>query len=97
MDQRELPFAWVMRRGDRKDEPLKPAPLPSRPSGRRSDFAGEGPPPSRAAALERMLQIIAPEAAVISTTGKSGRELFTLCDRPQHLYQVGSIDRKSVV
>ena len=30
-------------------------------------------------------------AAVIATTGKCGRELFTLADRPQHLYQVGSM------
>jgi phosphonopyruvate decarboxylase len=28
---------------------------------------------------------------VIATTGKCGRELFTLADRPQHLYQVGSM------
>src|SRR5581483_5223400 len=32
-----------------------------------------------------------PEAAVIATTGKCGRELFTLDDREQHLYQVGSM------
>ena len=29
--------------------------------------------------------------AVIATTGKCGRELFTLADRRQHLYQVGSM------
>jgi phosphonopyruvate decarboxylase len=91
MDRTELPFAWVMRKGDMQDEPLTSAPLPARAPGRRSDFAGAGPPPSRAAALERMLEIVAPEAAVIATTGKCGRELFTLSDRPQHLYQVGSM------
>ena len=31
------------------------------------------------------------DTAVIATTGKAGRELFTLADRPQHLYQVGSM------
>jgi phosphonopyruvate decarboxylase len=91
MDRAELPFAWVMRKGDMRDEPLTPAPLPARAPGRRSDFAGAGAPPSRAAALERMLAIVAPEAGVIATTGKCGRELFTLSDRPQHLYQVGSM------
>ena len=30
-------------------------------------------------------------AAIIATTGKCGRELFTLADRPQHFYQVGSM------
>jgi phosphonopyruvate decarboxylase len=91
MDRTELPFAWVMRKGDMQDELLAPKPLPARACGRRSDFARAGPPPSRAAALERMLEIIAPEAAVIATTGKCGRELFTLSDRAQHLYQVGSM------
>jgi phosphonopyruvate decarboxylase len=38
-----------------------------------------------------MLEIMAPDAAVIATTGKTGRELFTLSDRRQHLYQVGSM------
>ena len=30
-------------------------------------------------------------ASVIATTGKCGRELFTVADRSQHLYQVGSM------
>ena len=36
-------------------------------------------------------------AAVIATTGKCGRELFTLADRPQHLYQVGSMGGASAM
>jgi phosphonopyruvate decarboxylase len=47
--------------------------------------------PSRVAALDRFLTLVDPAAAVITTTGKCGRELFTLADRPQHLYQVGSM------
>jgi phosphonopyruvate decarboxylase len=30
-------------------------------------------------------------AAIIATTGKCGRELFTIEDRKQHIYQVGSM------
>ena len=41
--------------------------------------------------LERLLAVIDDRAAVIATTGKCGRELFTLADRKQHLYQVGSM------
>jgi phosphonopyruvate decarboxylase len=41
--------------------------------------------------LERFLALVDPAAAVIATTGKCGRALFTLADRPQHLYQVGSM------
>ncbi len=37
------------------------------------------------------------DAAVIATTGKSGRELFTLADRDQHLYCVGSMGGASAI
>jgi phosphonopyruvate decarboxylase len=40
----------------------------------------------------------APEAAaIIATTGKAGRELFTLADRKQHFYLVGSMGCSSGV
>ena len=42
--------------------------------------------------LLRCVQALVPaDAAVVATTGKTGRELFTLEDRPQQLYQVGSM------
>ncbi len=91
MDASGLPFAWVMRKGDVQDADLDQVPLPPRPPGRRLDEPADGPRPTRAAALERFLGAVEPDAAVIATTGKCGRELFTLDDRPQHLYQVGSM------
>ena len=86
-----LPFALVMRKGDVAEAELRAAPRAPPPPGRRGEFAANGPPPTRAAALERFLALVSPEAAVIATTGKCGRELFTLADRPQHLYQVGAM------
>jgi phosphonopyruvate decarboxylase len=87
-----LPFAFVMRKGDVAEEGLRPTDRPLPAPGRRADFptsaAGR---PARAAALERFLQLVPDNGAVIATTGKCGRELFTLADRPQHLYQVGSM------
>ena len=47
--------------------------------------------PSRYALLEVLLDISSEETAIIATTGKCGRELFSLADREQHLYQVGSM------
>ena len=38
-----------------------------------------------------MLDNVPDDAAIIATTGKTGRELFTLADRHQQLYQVGSM------
>ena len=87
----ELPFAWVMRKGDVADTPLDQPPA-SRPApGRREDFTAGGARPARAAVLERFLALTDDATAVVATTGKCGRELFTLADRPQHLYQVGSM------
>ncbi len=87
----ESPFAWVMRKGDVADSPLNQTPLPRRTAGRR-DACNQGEePPSREQVLQRFLALADPQAGVIATTGKCGRELFTLDDRDQHLYQVGSM------
>jgi phosphonopyruvate decarboxylase len=80
-----------MRKGDVAEGELRDRPRALPAPGRRTDFPQDGPLTTRAAALERFLQLVAPDAAVIATTGKCGRELFTLADRPQHLYQVGSM------
>jgi phosphonopyruvate decarboxylase len=91
MAETGLPFAFVMERDSIRDDGLD---LPTRRSpqlGSRDDFAVSGEPPTRAAVLERFLALVDPDAAVVATTGKCGRELFTLADRPQHLYQVGSM------
>jgi len=91
MAERELPYAFVMEQGSVRDDGLDlPPPRRSEP-GRREDLSGSGERPSRAAVLERLLALVDPAAAVIATTGKCGRELFTLADRRQHLYQVGSM------
>jgi len=85
------PTAWVMRKGDVEDAPLNPQALLPAPPGRRDRFERGGERPSRAASLLAFLDAVDPEAAVIATTGKCGRELYTLADREQHLYQVGSM------
>jgi phosphonopyruvate decarboxylase len=46
---------------------------------------------TRFQALEAILTAAPSSAGVIATTGMTGRELFTLADRPQHLYLVGSM------
>ena len=91
MNDDQLPFALVMEKGSVAEEPLQ-VPEASVPAGGTSrDLLGGGQRATRVAALEKLLESILDEAAVIATTGKCGRELFTLADRPQHLYQVGSM------
>ena len=86
-----LPFAFIMARGSVANEALDEKPVARRGAGRRRDLAAGGALPARVEVLERFLGVVPPTAAVIATTGYTGRELFTLADREQHLYQVGSM------
>ena len=86
-----LPFAFIMRKGTVRKTGLDERPAPTPTPGRGDDLREGGALPTRAAALERFLAEVPPSAAVIATTGKCGRELFTLSDRPQHFYQIGSM------
>jgi phosphonopyruvate decarboxylase len=87
----ELPYAFVMAKDSVRDDGLEQREPPARPAGERRDHRGGGPRPARVAVLERLLALVPDEAAIVVTTGKAGRELFTLADREQHLYQVGSM------
>ncbi len=86
-----LPYGLVMEQGSVAEEPLPESPRALPPPGERVTLERGGPKPSRALLLERLLATLPERAAVIATTGKTGRELFTLSDRRQHLYQVGSM------
>jgi phosphonopyruvate decarboxylase len=91
MAERDLPFAFVMQKGSVRDAGLDQVPAALKPPGRRRDHVEGGARPSRIAVLERMLAAVPDSAGIVATTGKTGRELFTLADREQHLYQVGSM------
>ena len=91
MERSALPFAFVMTKDTVRDDGLREKPPDARPPGARADLREHGPRPTRVQVLERFLARVSPEAAVVATTGKCGRELYTLADRPQHLYQVGSM------
>lgn len=91
MAQTRLPFALVMEKGSVRDDGLPPLPERRRGPSLREDMTESGDLPTRAAVLERLLALVDPRAAIVATTGKCGRELFTLADRRQHLYQVGSM------
>ena len=86
-----LPFGLVMEQGSVAEEELSEPPPQPLPPGLHRDLRRHTDRPTRLALLERMLALLPDQAAVVATTGKSGRELFTLSDRPQHLYQVGSM------
>jgi phosphonopyruvate decarboxylase len=91
MDRTGKPFAFIMQKGDVAESGNATAAPPSRPPGRITDNTGGGKLPTRFDTLDAVLAIVPDDASIIATTGKSGRELFTIADRPQHLYQVGSM------
>lgn len=90
MRQTSLPYAFVVNQGDFTDEPMSEQPVRRRAVGRALTRRRGGTPPRRVDVLRTFLEL-EHEAAVIASTGKCGRELFTLDDRPHHLYQVGSM------
>ncbi len=90
MDTNHLPFAFIMNKGDVMEDTLEAAPISVARAGIVEDRL-DGDIPTRVDALRRFLSVVPETAGVIATTGKCGRELFTLADRDQHLYQVGSM------
>ena len=91
MTETDLPFALLMEKGSVVAEGLEQPDAEPGPVGVAHDLTRKSERPARIDALERFLALVPDSAAVIATTGKSGRELFTLQDRAQHLYQVGSM------
>ncbi len=91
MDATGLPYALVMHEGSVAEAGLDEPTRPKHPQGAHHDHTTAADRPTRAAILERLLATIPPDAAIVATTGKCGRELFTLADRKQHIYQVGSM------
>ena len=92
MARSELPFALVMAKDTVRDDGLDEKPLDPRPPGAHGATSGSTGPAPRARRCWSASSASCPRRpAVVATTGKCGRELFTLADRPQHLYQVGSM------
>jgi phosphonopyruvate decarboxylase len=99
MEQRKRPFALVVQKGSVAPHPL---------SGRRESelvktdlrqnlLANRNERPTRTAAIELILEALAGDEAIIATTGKTGRELFTISDRANHLYVVGGMGTASAI
>ncbi len=99
MAERSKPFALVMSEGTIAEHELRgektpqavPCELrrwPSVPAGERM---------IRTEALQALLDSLAGDEAILGTTGKTGRELFTIADRPNHLYVVGGMGTASAI
>jgi phosphonopyruvate decarboxylase len=94
MDASGRPFALVMRKGSVAPHELRRSSPAVREVWSGAGTVGPTPArrPSRSEALAAVLERTPVETSVvIATTGYTGRELYALADRPNHLYLVGSM------
>lgn len=91
-----LPFALIMKKGSLRETDEVEISVPpvlntkqSLPEGEFRSKAGERM--SRLESIRIIRETVSDECAIIATTGKIGRELFTLGDSNNQLYVVGSM------
>jgi phosphonopyruvate decarboxylase len=97
MNDNRLPFALVTPKDTFEHQELGESDRPQSQPGQLFDYRGGNQRPTRISILDAVLGIVPENAGLIATTGKCGRELFTLADRRQHLYLVGSMGCASAV
>ena len=94
MHQTARPYAFIMRKGS-----VAPVKLASRWQGPRAPWVYDGemlaPEQARLSRNEALRRVVdhtdEDRDVLIGTTGYTGRELFAIADRPNHLYMVGSM------
>ncbi len=88
------PYGFIMQKDTVAPHPLeKDSVTPASGGCRRKRFPGRDKErPSRSAVLKRLIEQTPESGTVlVATTGYTGRELFALADRANHLYMVGSM------
>jgi phosphonopyruvate decarboxylase len=94
LQQERRPYALIMRKGTVSPSRLNGTGVPKldHVTSRRNAHRRGKDPETRNAVLKRIISgTQAPGSVVIATTGYTGRELFALADRKNHLYMVGSM------
>ncbi len=99
MRERQRPFAFVLRKGA-----IAPCALTARaatvagtPYRQLVAFQSPNERLTRTEAIEGILRHCRGDEAIVATTGKTGRELFAVDDRPGHLYVVGGMGTASAI
>jgi len=99
MSKRSKPFALIMSEGSVAEHELRETTPSVRVSCnlRRWPGLALGERMIRTEALQVILDSLNGNEAILGTTGKTGRELFTIADRPNHLYVVGGMGGASAI
>lgn len=94
MARERRPYSLIMRKGIVAPHALRPQATTTLPflEAEPQAFFTQRQRPSRIEVLRRIIDLV-PEhdTVIVATTGYTGRELFALVDRPNHLYMVGSM------
>jgi phosphonopyruvate decarboxylase len=99
MAERQRPFALVMSKDTVAPHKLTRRVTPQSIKTELKNF-GAAPAPerlTRTAAIQLILEVLPGDEAIIATTGMTGRELFTIADKPNHLYVVGGMGTASAI
>ena len=97
MDKTRLPYVFVMAYSNAIKAVSAEQSLRQHVVGQHHDMRSYGPFPRRIDALDRLVDLMPDDAAWIASTGYCARELYTVSDRPQHFYQVGSMGCASAI
>lgn len=99
MRERQMPFALVMSENSVAEHDLKSPAQAQRLAPQVSSQLRleRGERMIRTQALQAVLESLTGREAIIATTGKTGRELFTIADRSNHLYVVGGMGTASAI
>tara|TARA_B100000029_G_scaffold221615_1_gene219304 strand:- start:15828 stop:16973 length:1146 start_codon:yes stop_codon:yes gene_type:complete len=97
INNNSLPYALIMRKESIKKEELKQKNIFLKKDNKIINFLKKGSLPSRFNILEEINKNINEKVAVIATTGKTGRELFSINDSENFFYQVGSMGCASAI
>lgn len=99
MKERQLPFALVMSEDSVAGHELRSQAQAQRVNTQVSQQLRHQLPQRmiRTEALQAILESLTGNEAIIATTGKTGRELFTIADRANHLYVVGGMGTASAI
>ena len=92
-----LPYCLIMRKNSIEKENLKQKRILLKKKGKKIIFKNRNSMPSRYEVLKLIVKNIKRDIGIVTTTGKTGRELFTINDNKQFFYQVGSMGCASAI
>ena len=92
-----LPYCLIMKKDSIKQETLNQKKFLLKKRGKKIILKKNKSYPSRYEILKIIVKNLRKNFGVIATTGKTGRELFTINDNEQFFYQVGSMGCASAI